>query len=169
MTIAHSVFVHVIAVIVIVSAVSSVYAKPRFVASPKALDEISRGVEDGLHCALQYIGPSQTTACAFAVARYKAQDGADHLAYNVGLSFEAWRGLDVDWSSDQGLVKSGKVSASDLQQEEAGARTMYELYRSNRDALGTSDAELVSYITKLSPSARAAALARLQFWAKHAR
>jgi hypothetical protein len=147
---------------------ASADAKPQFVVTPKLADEIRRGIEEGLQCALQYLGPDQISSCAFAMARLNGRDGSDTRAYNVGLTFETWRDLDVDWVSDQKLAKSGQVTAAQLHAEETGTRAMYLLYRGARDALGISDSQLLA-LTKLTPSGRTTTWTRLQFWEKHAR
>ena len=141
-------------------------AKPQFVATPKNVDEISRGQEDAMRCVLGYLGPTQISNCSFSMARRNAQDGSDTRYYNAGLTFETWRDLDVDWFSDQKLVKSGQVSAATLHDEETGTRAMYLLYRSARDAIGISDKELLAVLTKMNAQGKATTWTRLQFWDK---
>lgn len=140
---------------------------PRFVESAKVTDDIKRGVEDALRCALQYAGPEEISGCTYNMARLNAQDGQDARAYNLGLTFETWRDLDVDWVSDQKLPKTEQVPALQLQDEEAGAKSMYQLYRGARDALGLTDDHVLALMTKLSPAGKSAALSRLHFWATH--
>ncbi|HTT82951.1 MAG TPA: hypothetical protein VMF67_05695 [Rhizomicrobium sp.] len=160
------VIIFVASAIMGVAASAAAGAEPHFVETPKMVDEINRGIEDGLHCALQYLGPAQISNCAFAMARLNARDGSDTRAYNLGLTFETWRDLDVDWVSDQKVAKSGQ--GSQLRDEEAGAKSMYLFYRGARGALGISDAQLLALITKMTPAGKATASARLQFWANHA-
>jgi len=145
---------------------SIAHAAPAFVETPKAVDDINRGVEDALRCALEYLGPAEISNCTFSMARLNARDGSDTRAYNVGLTLETWRDLDVDWVSDQKLVKSGQVTAARLHDEETGTRAMYQLYRSARDALGISDKQLLALVKKMTASGKAVTWDRLQFWAK---
>ena len=149
-----------------IAGISAADAKPGFVETPKSVDDIMRGVEDGLHCALQYMGPGPISNCAFAMARSNAKDGSDTRAYNVGLTFETWRDLDVDLVSDQKILKGGQVTAAQLHDEETGTQAMYVLYRSARDAIGISDKQFLALMTKMTAQGRAAAWARLQFWAQ---
>jgi hypothetical protein len=114
------------------------------------------------------LGPDQISNCAFAMARVNAKDGSDTRAYNVGLTFEAWRDLDVDWVADQKPAKPGQVTAAQLHDEETATRAMYQLYRSARDALGISDKQLLALMTKMTAAGKATTWARLQFWAKQA-
>ncbi len=124
-----------------------------------------RGVEDALRCALQYSGPTQISDCAFAMARLNARDGSDTRAYNLGLTFETWRDLDVDWVADQKPEKPGQVSATQQHPEEAATRAMYLFYRGSRDALGISETQLLALMTRMTPTGKATTLGRLQFWA----
>jgi hypothetical protein len=156
------------AVIIGVSGVAA-HATPRFIETPKVVDDITRGDEDGLRCSLGYLGPAQISNCAFAMARVNAKDGSDTRAYNVGLTFETWRDLDVDWVADQKPSKLGQVTAAQLHDEETGTRAMYLLYRSARDALGISDKRLLALMTRMTTSSKATPWARLQFWAKQHR
>ena len=165
----HSLMIGVLAAIVSIACGSIAQAAPAFVETPKALDDIKRGDEDALRCALQFLGPTQISNCTFTMARMNARDASDTRAYNVGLTFESWRDLDVDWVADQKLAKSGQVTAAQLHDEEAGTRTMYQLYRSGRDALGISDKELLSLMTKMTVQGRATTWDRLQFWANQPR
>jgi hypothetical protein len=139
---------------------------PRFVETPKAVDDITRGDEDGLRCSLGNLGSAEISNCAFAMARVNAKDGSDTRAYNVGLTFETWRDLDVDWVADQKPPKPGQVTAAQLHDEETATRAMYALYRSARDALGISDRELLALMTRMTASGKATTWERLQFWAK---
>jgi hypothetical protein len=154
------------AAIMSVAGVSAARSAPRFVETPKMVDDITRGDEDGLRCSLGYLGPTQISNCAFAMARVNAKDGSDTRAYNVGLTFETWRDLDADWVADQKPAKPSEVTAAQLHDEEAATRAMYLLYRGARDALGISDKELLSLMTKMTVQGRATTWDRLQFWAK---
>jgi hypothetical protein len=141
-------------------------AKPDFVARPKAVDDIRRGQEDGMRCALGYMGPAQITNCSYAMARVNAKDGSDARAYNAGLTFETWRDLDVDFAADQKPEKPGQVTAAQQHDEETSTRAMYVLYRSARDAIGISDKELLAALNKMTPQGKATTWVRLQYWAK---
>jgi hypothetical protein len=156
----------VLVAVMSIGCITAADAAPRFVETPKAVDDITRGDEDGLRCVLGYLGPAQISNCSFAMARLNAQGAADTRAYNVGLTFETWRSLDVDWVSDRKLVKSGQVSAAQLHDEEVGTRTMYSLYRGARDALGISDKQLLALMTRMTTAGKATTWARLQFWAQ---
>lgn len=140
-------------------------AKPRFAETPKAMADFKSGIADGLRCALGYTIPPQISQCAFAMARVNARDGSDTRAYNLGLTLETWRDLDVDWTTDQALLKSHQVTAAAVHDEETATAAMYQLYRGSRDALGLSDMQAVA-LTTLTPKGKAVTLTRLQFWAK---
>jgi hypothetical protein len=142
-------------------------AKSPLAANPKAADDIKRGVEDGLHCALQYLGPTQISNCVYTLARINAKDESDTRAYDLGLSFECWRDLDVDWASDLKLPK-GQVAAAQLRDEETGTKVMYFHYRTARAAMGISDGQLLALMTKMTVKGKEAAYSRLQFWAARA-
>ena len=162
----YSLMTGVVAAILNIASGAIAQAAPVFVETPKALDDIKRGDEDALRCALQYLSPTQISNCTFTMARMNARDGSDTRAYNAGLSFESWRDLDVDWVSDQKIVKSGQVTAAQLHDEEAATRAMYQLYRSGRDALGITDKQLLALMTKMTAQGRATTWDRMQFWAK---
>ena len=145
---------------------SSAIAGTRFVESPMAVDQITQGIEDGLKCGLGYSDPGKITNCVITMSRAVQRLSPDPAAYNVGLFFEAWRDLDVDWTSDQPLVKSHQVPLEMVQAEESAARMLHAVYIKARDQLGISDQELLS-LTKLTAVGRATTLARLRFWAAH--
>ena len=149
-----------------IAAVPLAGAKPAFVATPKVVDDIRRGQEDAMRCALGYLGPSQITNCSYAMARVNAKDGSDARAYNAGLTFETWRDLDVDFAADQKPDKPSQVTAAQQHDEETSTRAMYVLYRSARDAIGISDKELLALLNKMTPQGKATTWARLQYWAK---
>jgi hypothetical protein len=145
---------------------SSAIAGPRFVESHTAVDQITQGIEDGLKCGLGYTDPGRIANCAMTMSRAVQRLSPDPAAYNVGLFFETWRDLDVDWTSDQPLVKSHQVPEAMVQAEESAAKMLYALYVNARDRLGISDKELLS-LTKLTTPGKAITLARLQYWAAH--
>lgn len=141
-----------------------------FTGTPPTADEITRGIEDGLHCALGYTSASQISACDVGIARVNLNRrlSPNYPAYSVGLYFEAWRDLDVDWTSDQPLLASHQVSAADVETDENTTKAMYLLFRNARDGLGITDQQLLA-LTKLSPQGKAHTWARLQYWAKRMR
>jgi hypothetical protein len=161
--------VGVAAAIISVVAIACADAKPVFVATAKAADDIRRGQEDAMRCALGYMGPAQITNCSYAMARVNAQDGSDGRAYNAGLTFETWRDLDVDFAADQKPQKPGQVNTTQLRDEETATRTMYLLYRSASDAIGISDKQLLALLSRMTPQGKATTWTRLQFWAKRTR
>jgi hypothetical protein len=143
-------------------------AAPRFVESPQAVDEITRGIEDGLHCGLGYTTAAHISNCAVHMSGGNLRLSSDYPAYNTGLFFEVWRDLDVDWTSDGPLLASHQISAADVQNDENATKAIYVLYRDARDRLGISDKDLLA-LTKLTPAGKSHTWDRLQFWAKQVR
>lgn len=154
------------AAIVSIAAIVCAGAKPVFVETPKAADDIKRGQEDAMRCALGYMGAARITNCSYAMARVNARDGSDTRAYNVGLTFETWRDLDVDFAADQKPPKPGQITAAQQRDEETATRAMYLLYRSARDAIGISDKQLLALLSRMTSSGKATTWVRLQYWAK---
>ena len=139
-----------------------------FVESPAVVKEITNGIDDAFACTMKYVAVSDAWSCAIAGERANARMHPDHLAYDVGYYFESWHDLDVDWTSDQDVAKSGQAPAQLVDQDERETAAMYRLYRKARDKLGITDTRLLALST-MNPEGKAKASARLEFWAKTAR
>ena len=140
-------------------------ANVRFVVSPAVVTEITHGIDDAFACTMKYAVASAAWNCALAGERANAQMRPDHLAYDVGYYFQSWHDLDLDWTSDLDLVKSGRAPAGLADQDERATGAIYRLYRGARDRLGITDKRLLA-ISTMNPEGKAKALARLDFWAK---
>jgi hypothetical protein len=136
--------------------------------SPAAAREITNGIDDAFACTVKYAVASQAWSCALAGQRANAQMHPDHLAYDVGYYFQSWHDLDLDWTSDVDLAKSGHATAAPPDEDERETRAMYRLYCEARNRLGITDAHILS-ITTMNPEGKARAAARLEFWAKRGR
>lgn len=142
--------------------------RARFAETPAIVTEITHGIDDAFACTMKYAASSQAWSCAISGERANAQTHPDHLAYDVGYYFQSWHDLDLDWTSDRDLSKSGPTSDVAADEDERDVRAMYRLYRVARDRLGISDSRLLA-ISTMNPDGKAKAAARLDFWAKKER
>lgn len=143
----------------------SMAGQAAFVESPAVAKEITNGIDDAFACTMKYVAVPQAWSCAIGGERIYAQTHPDHLAYDVGYYFQSWHDLDMDWSSDQELAKTGQAPATGLNADERYVRAIFRLYRDAKNRLGIADARLLA-ISTMNPEAKAQAAARLQFWAK---